>query len=405
MNEELKEQMNNGTDSTEGLSQDKFEDLFKSLNESYINEMLERAGLSEDGPAEDIFSEDDPAEDDPAPAEEPQAAEGSIADADTGESAISEGPAADIDDAIADTPVPEAAEGGELEPEHIGHLLKVLGEDMINDMLQDAGLTEEDLAQDGVPADGEAETADDSQNTGSAPKRKRVSRKGRRTRRFLLLGIFAGIILMVFAVNQISMNVTLNSDDPIQYSEQADDISALEGSLIVNDVSVNVPTDGSEEYSISYTWAEDDDKYPSVPQAITAVYKGKGEEGEEDAKLYTISLYRSETIKKKAIPKGKNTSNWFDDWETVAEGDVLQKPWKSGSINGFYIYPQINEEGDGTTSGYNDYSYYFAVRERGGISIYVVEGVCLDENSVPAFYGIMDKCIKSITIEKSDEES
>ena len=139
---------------------------------------------------------------------------------------------------------------------------------------------------------------------------------------------------------------------------------------------------------------------PSVPQAITAVYPG-----EEDEKLYTISLYRSETVKKKAMPKGKKASNWFDDWEVVTEGDILQKPLKSGDINGFYIYPQMNEEGTGTASDYNNYSYYFTVKERGGVSIYVIEGVCLDETIVPEFSRIMDECIKSITIKSETQET
>ena len=91
-------------------------------------------------------------------------------------------------------------------------------------------------------------------------------------------------MLIWVAVTKISLNVTINSDDPIQYSEHTDEISALEGTLIVNEVSALVPTDGTEEYSISYSWAEDDDEYPSVPQAITAVYTDS-----EDNKLYTIS--------------------------------------------------------------------------------------------------------------------
>ena len=293
-------------------------------------------------------------------------------------------------------------EGGNLEPEHIGHLLNILGEDMIRDMLLDAGLSDAELTSDDSSAADDLQAPDTGAEESIPAKRRPVRRKGSRTRRFLLLIIFVLIILLVFAVNQISLNVTLNSDDPIQYSEQTDDISALEGVLKVNNVSVPVPADGSEEYSISYAWAEEDDKYPSVPQAITAVYKG-----EEDVKLYTISLYRSETIKKKALPKGKNADNWFDDWEVVSEGDVLQRPLKSGSVNGFYIYPQINEDGTGTVSDYNDYSYYFSVKNNGGVSIYVLEGVCLDESSVPAFYGIMDKCIKSIKVktEKKEEDT
>ena len=381
MDEEIKDQVNIDNDGSEGMSQEKFADLFRSLDEAYLNDMLERAGMSEETPADGGN------------------ADGAVADeisADAGDDTAggTETPVSAEDQAVT-----AAVPGGELGPEHIGHLLKMLGEDIINDMLQDAGLEDEALQSDDSPEAEVPETPLAGPGGNKDPERRRRRRRGKLKRSFLLLAIFAGIALMVFAVNQISMNVTINSDDPIQYSEQADEISALEGSLIVNDVSVSVPTGESEEYSISYAWAEDDEKYPSVPKAITAVYPG--EEGE---KLYTISLYRSETIKKKDIPKGKKASNWFDDWETVTEGDVLQKPLKSGSINGFYIFPQMSEDGAGTASGYNDYSYYFAVKERGGISIYIIEGVCLDESNVTAFSRIMDTCIKSITINNENKD-
>ena len=169
-------------------------------------------------------------------------------------------------------------------------------------------------------------------------------------------------------------------------------------------MSVSVPTDGTEEYSISYSWAEDDDKYPSVPHAITAIYSGKAEESEEEgeeesgpAKLYSISLYRNDITPSKSVKKGKKASNWFDDWAVVNEGDVLQVPLKSGSINGFYVFPQPPADGE-TASEYNDFSYYFAVKDKEGISTYVLEGVCLDPERDAEFRTIMDNCIHSITI-------
>lgn len=408
MNEELKEQLNIDTEDNDGLSQEKIEDLFKSLGESYINEMLERSGLSEEdpeaddaAPAEDTVADNKaPEAEDTAPSGDSEAAGGPEID-EAPEPAEEQPADGEAEEPAADT----LAAGGELEPEHIGHLLKMLGEDMINDMLLDAGLSEEDLEEGSEPA--EESQADDSTEkpeadtaAESVPKIRKKRRKGKAKRRFLLLAIAVGIVLLVFAVNQISMNVSINEDDPIQYSEENDEISALEGTLIVNDVHVSVPTTGDEEYSISYTWAEDDEKYPSVPHAITAVYPG-----EEDTKLYTISLYRNETVRKKAMPKGKKADNWFDDWEAVSEGDVLQKPLKSGDISGFYIYPQMNEEGTGPTTDYNNYSYYFAVKNKGGVSIYILEGVCLDENAAAVFPQIMDSCIKSITVQKEKQET
>lgn len=372
MNEDMKEKLNTDAEKEEGLSQEKFADLFKSLSDAHINDMLERAGLSEDTPeAEPIEAASEP--------ENPDTA--------------------------------AAASGGNLEPEHISHILKMLGEDVVNEMLADAGLSKEDLPDDETPADGktdEASAAGTDSGSVAAPEVKADSEAGTEAavvkspgkrkkrfskKRFLLLSIFIGIILLLFAVNQISNNITLNSEDPIQYSEETDEISALEGTLIVNNVRVAVPTDGSENYSISYSWAEDDEKYPSVPKSITAVYSDK-----EGNKLYTISLYRSGLISKKELPKGKKVSTWFNDWETVTEGDILQNPLKSGDINGFYIYPQMNEEGTAPTSDYNNYSYYFVINGKNNVSEYVLEGVCIDENSAAAFPGIMDECIKNIKV-------
>jgi len=291
--------------------------------------------------------------------------------------------------------VAASAEGSGLTPEHIGHLLSVLGDDIIADMLESAGLTHEDLDAmlEEDQADGGTDTETGSETDADKAKKKKVRRprrKGAAKRRFLFLILFIMIVLSAAAIGKIFMSVTINTNDPIQYSEEVDDISADEGSLNVNNVSVTVPTNGTETYSISYSWSEEDDKYPSVPHAITAIYPD-----EEGNKLYSISLYRNETIPKKDIKKGKKASNWFDDWVAVTEGDVLQTPVKSGEINGFYIFPQ---QTDDSSSEYNDYSYYFAVNDKAGVSIYVIEGVCIDPERSVEFRNIMDNSIHSISI-------
>lgn len=226
---------------------------------------------------------------------------------------------------------------------------------------------------------------------GPAEKEKAPRKKFRPSKRLLLIAVLAGLILVPVALNQIAMNVTLNSDDPIQYSEHVDEVSASKGSLIVNDVTVEVPTDGSEEYSISYAWAEDDEEYPSVPHAITAVYKDK-----DGNSTHSISLYRSETVPAAELESGKTVSSWFDDWKTVSEGKVKQEPLKTGKINGFYIYPEE------ASSDYGNYSYYFAVQEEDGISTYVIEGILLEDGKDVDLKAIMDACIKSIRIKKPD---
>ena len=433
---------------TQGLDQDQFADLFDSLDEETLMKMMESAGL---------FSEDvDAVPDTAVSAAAPEVPPETVADKDA-----------------------------MLSPEHIGHMLSVLGDDIIGDMLESAGLSDEDV--DAVLAEAKAEskaaeaengTAAPDDGKRSAPPGKR--RKGRNVRRLLFVLIFIGILGLVAAVNKIYNSVTINSNDPIQYSEHTDMISADEGTLHVNNVSVTVPTDGTEEYSISYSWAENDSKYPSVPHAITVIYPkrsevadeaeiagnpGIGAETDKDAavaeepsnaekqgsaseekpagadkedvsteepaadaekeateaeekagdaekedaeaeknteKLYSITLYRNETTPFKEVEKGKNADNWFDDWTVVKEGDVLQIPLKSGSINGFYIFPQPPED-NGPVSDYNDYSYYFAIEDDGGISTYVIEGVCLDPEYDDEFRSIMDNCIHSISIEQEAE--
>ena len=399
MSDELKEKVNIDADSGGGLSQEKFADLFRKLDDDALHALLDRAGMTEDDLVAFIeqtetgvesTGEDAPGSEESSPvAENVSVAEESSGDE---EAPVIEDDSGPEEDSVEETEAVQETDADEgLTPENIGHLLKVLGEDVINGMLESAGLTEEDLLFDD-------EQPEDVTAASGSKTVKRRRRRSRAKRRFLLLWVFVGIILLIFAVNMISLNVTLNSDDPIQYSEQVDDISAEEGLLKVNDVRVAVPTDGTEEYSISYSWAEDDGKYPSVPQAITAVYTN-----EEGAIRYSISLYRSETVPKKKLPKGKKASNWFDDWETVTEGEVLQKPLKSVDVNGFYIYPQQPEEG-ADASEYNDYSYYFAVKDHGGVSVYILEGVCPDEESAAEFPEIMNSCIKSITIEKPEQK-
>ena len=450
------------TPETQGLDQDKFADLFDSLDEETLMKMMESAGLfSEDA---DVSPEDvsDIVVPDTAPEVSPEAAAGAAADK-------------------------EAM----LSPEHIEHMLSVLGDDIIGDMLDSAGLTDEDVAAVLAEAKAEGEAAEAAAD-GTAPpaadkkgKPQGKRRKGRNVRRLLFVLIFIGILGLVAAVNKIYNSVTINSNDPIQYSEQTDEIYAEEGTLHVNNVSVTVPTNGTEEYSISYSWSEKDSKYPSVPHAITAIYPkqsekdeetetvekaggdkaagkeegadanaaaeektadtGEAETTEKDAaaeesataeekatdvdkedaaaeentadaeqedaeaeknteKLYSITLYRNETTPSKEIPKGKKVENWFDDWTVVNEGDVLQVPLKSGSINGFYIFPQPPSD-NGAASDYNDFSYYFAIKDDEGISTYVIEGVCLDPEYDDEFRSVMDKCIHSISIDSEDKDS
>lgn len=283
---------------------------------------------------------------------------------------------------------PETGSSG-MSPEKFAAFFKDLSDDVILDMLQNAGLPADALPDDEPPEPCDADPSPAEVQADPAPAKPK-KRRIRKKRKFLLLLIAAGIILIPVAINVVFMNVTLNSNDPIKYSEQTDSISCMDGVLIVNEVNVSVPTDGSEQYSISYAWAENDDKYPSVPHAITANYSDQ-----EGNSLYSISLYRNDSVPSDKIPKGKTADNWFDDWEEGSGEGISQVRLRAnGSINGFYISPDAADE----TSDYNNYSYYFAVSEGNGISIYVIEGVCLDAEQSEGFPAIMDSCIKSISL-------
>ena len=73
---------------------------------------------------------------------------------------------------------------------------------------------------------------------------------------------------------------------PTQYAEPegADAVACEEGLLIVNDVHVKVPKTDNVSYNISYSWAEDDKDYPSVPHGIVASYKEVPAEAAEGEK-------------------------------------------------------------------------------------------------------------------------
>ncbi len=441
------------SDSTkEKLNIDELAELFKNLEDEAMKKMLDRAGVTD----EDL-------ENLPAEADVPAASQ------DASDAKADEQPAeaaATVEEDLqrkAAAAIKAAAPAGEgLEPEHIGHLLRVLGDDLLKDMLESAGLDPEDAAEaaddsgskeaaEGEPgseapakaegadaagqdaggetkgkvekaaggeASGEAEggakaqepdaettegresggkpgsqaEADASAQTQAKAPRKR--RKVTLKRRFLFVFIFIGIIGLLAAANKIFMSVSINSNDPIQYAAQSDEISADEGILNVNNVSANVPTDGSVEYSISYSWAEEDEKYPSVPHAISAIYSDT-----EGKHIYSISLYRNETIAKDKIPSGKKASNWFDSWPSDTESEICQEPLDTANVKGFYIYPHEPDAEGNSVTDYSDFSYYFSVKEGKDISVYVLEGVCLDGESYEALRTIMDECIQSITVE------
>jgi len=223
------------------------------------------------------------------------------------------------------------------------------------------------------------------------PRRKRILR-----RQIILLAI-PTLLLIATIANIIYYNTAINTDDPITYADEdsSDDVSCTTGSLIVNRVSVAVPTDGNEVYSISYTWSEEDTDYPSVPYASVVSYPGG--DGVPD---YEIYLYRNDTTKKKDLPSGKTGDNWFDDWDTTESDGIIQEPLSSGKINGFYIHPDgsAGDEDNPDRVGNITRTYYFTVSGKKSVSVYVLEGICYDRERDEEFRQIFEEAISNIKV-------
>lgn len=258
-----------------------------------------------------------------------------------------------------------------LSQEKFTELFKRLDESTLNEMLEKS-----------------EESGKDSSDTIVHTSPSQTSRRSIFSKRIPLIVIIVGLILLPLALNKVFLSAELNSDDPLHYTEPIDDISCTDDALIVNNIKAAVPVEGRPEFSISYSWSEEDSDYPSVPHAISANYNDS-----EGNSLYGITLYRNETVPAADIPSGTNASNWFDSWKSETDAEICQVPVNTEHVSGFYIYPNEAAESD-----YNNYSYYFAVESADSISIYVLEGVCLDPERTAAFRSIMDECIQSLQI-------
>ncbi len=465
MDKEIKdEHLNNTAEEGHGLTADKIAHLLEHLGDEVIRDMLDSAGLDYDDPLGENEADKGSAEDETAEEEyvgkrfrrEPEEAEKAeeAREADEAEVAVEEAEESveevgseargSADETVEEASVvsdgpekadaskapdePEAAEetasagSGEVPPETDSEEVPGTSESAdnagsqpensekkVDDKVESTGDKDGDGSENPEEKDGngseDEKTEPDSKSAdgdseAKGKRKKKSHRKVPLVRRLLFVFVLIGVLLLPIAVHFIYISATLNSDDPIQYSEHVDEISCTDGVLKVNNINVAVPTDGTEEYSISYSWSEEDEKYPSVPHAITAVYKG-----DESARKYSISLYRNETIPTAEIPQGKNADNWFDDWQASEDDEqTVQAPLQFDNIKGFYISPKPNPDDPEVPPEYDNYSFYFAVQDADGVSIYVLEGVCIDEQYHKEFAGIMDTCIQSIAIKVPGSE-
>lgn len=218
----------------------------------------------------------------------------------------------------------------------------------------------------------------------------------------LILILLTEFILILLLLTTVMRSAVLNRNDRIIFADNShkDDISCADGKLTVNNVSANVPSTDNASYSISYSWAESDTDYPSIPRAALVSYNDKSSH-----LLYEISLYRDSFIPRREIPKGKNSSNWFDDWERSDSKDesIKQMPYKTDKINGFLV-SAVNTNSD-KASSYSVSSYYFATEDKKGISIYILEGVLYREGDKKKFEKVMENSFASIQINQTKQRA
>lgn len=202
--------------------------------------------------------------------------------------------------------------------------------------------------------------------------------------------IFAGLFYL------LSISVSINPDHNIRSNqpETIDEISYTDGKLLVNDVSAEVPADSNVSYNISYSWGNDDTDYPTIPRSITASYYS-----DDGTLLYNLTLYRDSLTPSKKIPDGKDVSNWFSDWKTADDDEVIQEVRNTSEVSGFLITAGNNKnEEDSESPSYSTSTYYFAVQTADGISVYILEGIFYDSTVFDDFNTIFNNCIESISV-------
>lgn len=222
-------------------------------------------------------------------------------------------------------------------------------------------------------------------------------RKSRFSKRAIVIMVLVECLVLAGAVFLFThRDIFSKSKNDVVYSDpdQVDEITCADGTLNVNNVSVSVPEENAT-YNISYTWGKKDEDYPTVPHSVTSSYYDK------DGKLlYDISLYRDSLTKPSDIPEGKDASNWFSDWSTDDSEANLHTPKDSGKLHGFLVSTIENTGEDSSGVTYGSTTYYFAIQDKEGLSLYVLEGILYDKASLETYRKVMDDCINSIKVSK-----
>ncbi len=226
---------------------------------------------------------------------------------------------------------------------------------------------------------------------------KKIESKVLKNRKVMCLVLICEVLILLLAINLISQSVVLNKNDDkvIDESRLSDEVQCTEGMLSINTVSVEVQSDSNVAYNIAYAWGPDDTDYPSIPHAAIASFTT-----DNDAVAYDISLYKDSFVPKADIPEGKNADNWFDDWNETGDADEAsanrQERVKAGDISGFLISSGEQDTGGAETSVYSVKTFYFAQKQKDGLSVYILEGILYSPDKQEAFEESFGQCMASI---------
>jgi|GEM_PF-6095323 len=212
------------------------------------------------------------------------------------------------------------------------------------------------------------------------------------SKKTMIIAAAVGLAILIVAVGMISHLLSLKggSDAAPSGSDKSDMITYTEGTLTINNVSVDVPTENAT-YNIAYDYGQGDEEYPSVPYSANAIYFDK-----DGKSMYDISLYKDSFTRKADIPEGKDASNWFSDWATDDSEANRRTQKDTGSLHGFLVYnAEDGAEGEAGAT-YGRVIYYFALQDEDGLCVYALEGILYDKDSLNDFRKVMDDSINSI---------
>ncbi|MBR0373970.1 MAG: hypothetical protein IJH91_05545 [Mogibacterium sp.] len=209
----------------------------------------------------------------------------------------------------------------------------------------------------------------------------------------LIIGAELVVVLAIILLLYVR-SLHLGNETLLHNRQDADQISAENGLLSVNDVSVEVPAEGAK-YTITYEWAEDDEEYPTIPTAASVAYSDDDGNVVYEAALYKVSFTPTEEI-----PEGKDVSNWFDDWDVIEDENVTQRKYNTNTTHGFLITVRSGEDENMTV---DSYSYYFVQSTSTGMGLYVLEFTCFDAEYAQQFGTMFAECMQHVSLETSKE--